>query len=43
MEIMLRQFPNVDLRKSERARKPHDGKVDALLIAWYGLEGMGKS
>lgn len=28
-------FPNVDLRKSNRARKPHDGKADSLLLAEY--------
>jgi hypothetical protein len=27
-------FPGVDLRKSSRARKQHDGLVDALLIAY---------
>lgn len=31
-----RLFPDVDLRKSERARKPHDGKADSLLLAEYG-------
>lgn len=30
-----RLFPNEDLRKSERAEKPHDGIVDALLMAEY--------
>lgn len=30
-----RLFPNMDLRKSERATKPHDGIVDALLMAEY--------
>lgn len=30
-----RLFPNEDLRKSERASKPHDGIVDALLMAEY--------
>jgi crossover junction endodeoxyribonuclease RuvC len=30
-----RLFPTTDLRKSERARNPHDGKCDALLIALY--------
>lgn len=30
-----RLFPTVDFRKSERAKKPHDGKVDALLMAEY--------
>jgi hypothetical protein len=36
--IMVAQtlFPNVDLRKSSRARMPHDGKADSLLIAEYG-------
>lgn len=31
-----RLFPDLDLRKSERCRTPHDGKTDALLIAEYG-------
>ncbi len=31
-----RLFPGVDLRGSERSRKDHAGKVDALLIAYYG-------
>jgi hypothetical protein len=31
-----RLFPKVDLRASERARKPHDGLVDALLLAEFG-------
>ena len=30
-----RLFPSTDLRKSDRARNPHDGKCDALLIALY--------
>jgi len=30
-----RLFPNVDLRKSPRAKKNHDGIIDALLISWY--------
>ena len=30
-----RLFPNVDLRASERCRIPHDGIVDALLLAEY--------
>lgn len=30
-----RLFPSVDFRKSEKAKKPHDGKVDALLVAEY--------
>jgi len=29
-------FPDVDLRKNDRCYKPHDGKADALNLAWYG-------
>jgi crossover junction endodeoxyribonuclease RuvC len=29
-------YPGIDLRKSKKARTPHDGLVDALLIAEYG-------
>ena len=32
-----RLYPDVDLRKSNRARVPHDGKVDSLLILHYCL------
>lgn len=31
-----RLFPTVDFRKNEQCRKPHDGIVDAILIAEYG-------
>ncbi|KKK80116.1 hypothetical protein LCGC14_2826730, partial [marine sediment metagenome] len=31
-----RLFPNEDLRKSDRCKIPHNGIVDALLIAEYG-------
>ncbi len=31
-----RLFPEVDLRPTERSKKPHGGLVDALLIAEYG-------
>lgn len=30
-----RLYPQVDLRKSNKAEKPHDGIVDALLMAHY--------
>lgn len=33
--VAQRLFPNVDLRGSERSCKPHDGIVDALLLAEY--------
>jgi len=31
-----RLFPDVDLKANDRCKKPHDGIVDALLIAEYG-------
>ena len=31
-----RLFPTVDLRASDKCRKPHDGKAEALLMAEYG-------
>ena len=31
-----RLFPEIDLRSSERSIKPHEGLMDALLIAAYG-------
>lgn len=34
-EIVQHLYPNTDFRKSERAFKPHDGIVDAVLIATY--------
>ena len=30
-----RLFPNIDLRATEKCKKSHDGKVDALLICEY--------
>lgn len=36
LDVAKRLFPCVDLLKSERSRKPHDGLVDALLLAEYG-------
>lgn len=35
LQAAKRLFPNIDLRDTERAKKPHDGKVDALLICEY--------
>lgn len=34
-------FPGVDFRASARCRKPHDGMVDAALIAAYGVRVVG--
>lgn len=31
-----RLFPGLDLRKTERCKGPHDGMIDALLLANYG-------
>lgn len=33
---VTRLFPSVDLRKNARCKKPHEGIMDALLIAAYG-------
>ena len=33
-------FPGLDLRATPRSKKPHDGLVDALLIAAYGLRAL---
>lgn len=35
LEIVKAKYPNTDFRKSERARKAHDGIADAILIADY--------
>lgn len=35
-----RLFPNVDLRRSSKSRKPDLGLVDALLIAEYGRRSL---
>jgi crossover junction endodeoxyribonuclease RuvC len=39
--VIGRLFPGLDLRASERARTPHEGKVDALLIGVFGLRQFG--
>ncbi len=33
-------FPGVNFRASARSRKPHDGMVDAALLAYYGAAQM---
>lgn len=35
LHAATRLFPNFDFTKSERAEKPHDGIIDALLMADY--------
>lgn len=34
--VAQRMFPLIDLRATQRSKKPHDGMSDALLIAAYG-------
>lgn len=36
LEAARRLYPSVNLLASERSTKPHDGIIDALLIAEYG-------
>lgn len=35
IEVARRLFPNVDLRRTERCKGPHDGICEALLMAEY--------
>jgi len=35
-----RFFPHVDWRKTEKSKKPHDGKTDSACIAWYALKNI---
>jgi len=37
-----RLFPNVSLLATKRSKKPHDGLVDSLLIAYYGYKENNK-
>lgn len=37
-EIVARLYPGIDLRKSADCRVAHEGMVDALLIADYGMK-----
>jgi len=39
--VFKRQYPGVDLRTSERCTNHHDGLIDALLLAAYGLKQKG--
>ena len=41
LQVVRRLYPEADLTFSARARKPHDGLVDAILIATYGERIMG--
>lgn len=42
LKALTRLFPDLDLRPTPRSTKPHDGMVDATLIAYYGWLTMGK-
>ena len=33
--IVLKEFPDIDFRKTEKAKKNHDGKIDSFLICMY--------
>lgn len=35
IEVCQRLFPKVNLRRTERCKKPHDGMAEALLMAEY--------
>lgn len=41
-EVCKRLFPNVDLRRTERCRKDHDGMAEALLMAEYARRISGR-
>lgn len=41
--VAMELWPGLDLRISKRARKPHDGIVDALLIAEYARKNLHES
>ena len=35
--IVQKEYPNIDFRKTERAKVNHDGKIDSFLICLYGI------
>lgn len=41
-QAAIQRFPGVSFLATDRSRVPHDGLVDAALIALYGLETMFK-
>ncbi len=40
--IVKNEFPNIDFRKTERAKKLHDGKIDSFLICMYLYRTLNK-
>lgn len=43
IEVCKRLFPNVDLRRTDRCKKEHDGMAEALLMAEYARRKWGKT
>ena len=41
-EVCKRLFPNVDLRRTKKCRKDHDGMAEALLMAEYARRISGR-
>lgn len=41
IEVAQRMFPGVDLRRTEKCKKPHDGISEALLMAEWGRRRHG--
>ena len=41
IEVAQRMFPGVDLRRTEKCKKPHDGIAEALLMASYAKRHLG--
>ena len=40
--IVEKEYPNIDFRKTERAKKNHDGKIDSFLICMYLYRTLNK-
>ena len=40
IEVCKRLFPDVDLKRTERCKKEHDGMAEALLMAEYARRHM---
>lgn len=41
IEVAQRLFPGIDLRRTPKCRKPHDGIAEALLLASYAKRHLG--
>ena len=41
IEVAQRMFPGVDLRRTEKCKKPHDGIAEAPLMASYAKRHLG--